>query len=1203
MRGKSATIPAYRCIWRDLRTGDDALSGCTGKNITLRLFGGPSPEKGNRVRIMRPLYRVFPCFIALALLTGTSAIAQRGSSTARIVEQINDNQLVTLRGNTYPAANAQNDQGRVSPGLRMSDLILVLSRSPEQQAAFDAFVASQYDPASPNFHQWLAPAEIGARFGPSQADIATISGWLTSRGFSVDEISNDRMTIRFSGTAGQVERAFHTEIHNLSVKGEAHIANMSDPQIPMALAPVVAGVKALHNFFPRPQYKLGGKATRDADTGRWQSTGNPLSLAAAGGKGSSANPFGIRPDLGIPATSSQSLVEDVTPYDFGTIYNVLPLWNASSAIDGTGQTIAIVGTSRVRTADVASFRSLFGLPAGPPLITTLTGAVDPGVCSDKINPPQASNNYCTIDDQTENALDVEWSGAVAKNAQIVLVVSGAASASTDTVFNSANYIVQNNVAKIMNVSYGECELGLGTAGNTTYNNLWQTAAAAGIAVFAASGDSGSPACDQGQATATPYGAQFGLSVSGLASSQYDTAVGGTDLNWGSTAAPYWNTTNNATTGANAVSYMPEIPWNSACTNPEVLPYLQQVIVPGLRQNGFSPTSPTDAETGCNFIVQWYQTVLILTSGQLDLSQFVNTVGAGGGKSNCINGDGQHVSSCTQGYPKPSWQANVTGIPSDSARDIPDVSFFASNGFLGSAYLICVTDNGACLTSTSPTTEPLAQEIGGTSAAAPAMAGVMALINQKAGVPQGSPNAELYNLGSKQTYSSCKSEGPPTSSCYFNDVDTGTITMACQQGAANCTISHSGDTWGLLSGYDAAVGFDLATGLGTLNVANVVNGWTAATGAETAIVKVTPTPGSIVANQTLSVNVTVSGAVGTPTGTVTLSSGTYTSSSTSLASGSATISVPANSLSVGSATLTAHYSGDSTYAPASGTASVTVTAPPTPTVTVTPASNSINSGQSLSVTVAAAGGSGTPTGTVKLTSGSYTSSAATLAAGTATISVGPNSLTAGTAVITATYSGDSTYGTATGTANVTVTQSKFALAASVPAAITAGGTASSTITGTSTNNYTGPVALSCALTSSPSGASNLPSCSVSTGSTMTFTSGTPSGTATASVSTTPKTAALVKPKVGGWLGLGDGVALALLLFLGIPARRRSWRALLGVLVLMIALGSLAACGGGGSSSGGGGNPGTTSGQYTFTVTGAGTPAQSSGNTATFTVTVN
>jgi subtilase family serine protease len=1145
----------------------------------------------------------------MALLVGTPAIAQKSASTARIIEQVNDNQLVTLRGNTAPAANAQNDKGRVSPSLSMSDLVLALSRSPEQQAAFDAFVASQYDQSSPNFHHWLAPEEIGAQFGPSTADIATISGWLTGHGLSVDEVSNDRMTIRFSGNAAQVERTFHTEIHNLSVKGEAHIANMSDPQIPMALEPVVAGVKALHNFFPRPMHKLGGKATMNPETGKWQSTGNPASLAAAAAKGFGANAIGIHPELGINDPAN-GLVEDVTPYDFATIYNVLPLWSASTPTDGTGQTIAVVGTSRVRTTDVASFRSTFGLPAGPPLVTTLTpGGPDPGYCNQPN--PTAANNYCTIDDQTENALDVEWSGAVAKNAQIVLVVSGASSATTDTVFASANYIVQNNVAKIMNVSYGECELGLGGAGNATYNNLWQTAAAAGIAVFAASGDSGSPACDQAMATSTPYGAQFGLSVSGLASSQYDTAVGGTDLIWTSSGtpptSPNWNTTNDPTTGANAKGYMPEIPWNSACTNPEILPYLQTVIVPGLKNNGFSPTSPTDAETGCNFIVQWYQIVLNLTHGQLDLSAYVNTVGAGGGKSNCINGDGQHPTSCTQGYPKPTWQAGVTGMPNDSARDIPDVSFFASNGFLGSAYLICVTDNGVCLTSTSPTTEPTAQEIGGTSAATPAMAGVMALINQKAGSSQGNPNAALYTLAAKQTYSSCKSEGPPSGSCYFNDVDTGTITMACQQGSPNCTVAHSGDTLGLLSGYDAAAGFDLATGLGTLNVANVVNGWSATTGSATATVTVTPTPTSILSNQTMTVKVAVSGASGTPTGSVFVTGGGFNSATQTLTSGSYTFTVPANTLTAGTDTFTAHYSGDPTYAPASGTANVTVTAPNllTPTVKVTPTATSINSGQSLSVAVAVTGTGATPTGTVVITGGGFNSATQTLASGSYTFAVPANSLSAGADTLTASYSGDSVYTTGTGTASVTVTQSTFNLTATTPGNIARGAAATSTVSMNTTNNYSGTVTLACALTSGPTNsAADAPTCTASSGAVS------PGQTGTATVNTKAATTASLERQVfpGKGRGLLDGGAvLALLILFGIPARRRSWRAMLGVLVLVGVLGSLAACGGGGSSGGGGGgggsDPGTASGMYTFNVTGTGNPAQSTANTTTFTVTVN
>ena len=197
--------------------------------------------------------------LASVLLCSAASLAQNVAPAIRIVNPIDESQLVTLKGNTNPTANAKNDRGPVSPTFEMPDLTLVLSRSPEQQAAFDVFVASQYDSSSPNYHQWLTPAQIGEQFGPSPTDIATITGWLSSHGFTVKQVTPDRMTIRFGGTAAQVESAFHTEIHNLSVNGAPHYANMSDPQIPAALAPVVVGVKALHNFLPRPQHKLGNK--------------------------------------------------------------------------------------------------------------------------------------------------------------------------------------------------------------------------------------------------------------------------------------------------------------------------------------------------------------------------------------------------------------------------------------------------------------------------------------------------------------------------------------------------------------------------------------------------------------------------------------------------------------------------------------------------------------------------------------------------------------------------------------------------------------------------------------------------------------------------------------------------------------------------------------------------------------------------------
>jgi subtilase family serine protease len=695
------------------------------------------------------------------------------------------------------------------------------------------------------------------------------------------------MSIRFSGTAAQVESTFHTEIHNLQVKGVQHIGNMSDPRIPAALAPVVVGVKSLHNFFPRPLHRTGSKVSRDASTGKWQRVSNVPSDSTA--KSHSGVP---RPQFGVsvPASggSSAYLVEDVVPYDFATIYNLLPLWNASTPIDGAGQTIAIAGTSDIAVSDVTTFRSTFGLPA-------YTSANQPTIISGNSQPLTVctdSTQYCTQSDLIENSLDMEWAGSTAPGANIVLVASYPASASDDGLYDSESYIVSNQTARIINVSYGLCELGNGTAGNVQYYNLWQTASTEGIAVFVASGDAGAADCDDGgDSVGNPYSAQYGLSVNGLASTPYNTAVGGTDFNWcnpGSTtectAAPYWNTT-NAANGSSAVGYVPEVPWNDTCANPLAVSLFESWATSSAAGNVGGVTDP---ESACNFIYNKWQLILNNTGGTADgadLSYYIDTVGAGGGASGCVVGDGSNTSSCVSsttttgsangsitlvkdGWPKPSWQTGVAGIPSDGVRDLPDMAFFASDGFLSSSsYLICVSAIADCTYGTSA--EPIAQEVGGTSVSTPAMAGVMALINQKAGEAQGNPNTELYRLASQQTYANCSSSSSSTSnSCYFNDIDTDTNATPCNNGATegnpsqtgikspNCTAATNSDLVGILSGNTAGVGYDQATGLGSLNVANVVNAWPASTATEAATVTVTPAQTTLGASSTLSVAVTV-----------------------------------------------------------------------------------------------------------------------------------------------------------------------------------------------------------------------------------------------------------------------------------------------------------------------------------------------------------
>lgn len=1338
--------------------------------------------------------------LASALLFSAITPAQQAASAARIVNPIDENQLVTLKGNINPQAIAKNDLGRVSDSLPMAGLTLVLSRTPEQQAAFDAYVQSEYDSSSANYHHWLTPDQVGQLYGPAQQDITTLTGWLASKGFAVTEVSKDRMAVSFRGTAGQVTRAFHTEIHQLSVNGKPHIANMTDPQIPAELATVVFGIKGLHNFLPHPLHRVGSKVQFNPDAHGWVrsqiasgthfTAGALRKPAPAASADSASTP---RPSYYYPIGGSTSIVEqDVAPADFAKIYNLPSGWPSTASANGTGQIITIIGTSDIDTTDVTNFKSSFGLPAGTTPVIAHGPDGDPGNCG--LNP---STDLCNDGDLEENSLDVEWSGAVAPGAQIVLVTDAYNSqnpldATNDPIFDGAQWAVDNVSvsgsavygSRIVSVSYGECELYNGTSSNVAYNNLWETAASTGISVFVATGDSGSPTCDDGgDADGNPYEAQLGLTVSGLASSPYDTAMGGTDFSWcnptiiqsgssegyvqgcaSSDATTWWNTS-NSTTQASAKGYVPEIPWNDTCENPIFAGYIESVST---YIGGGTYSTP---EESCNFIYQ--NSLQLLESyeeyGGDPLVEYVDTVGGSGGASNCVvnsststtlgtcnstdDSTGSTYGSLTlvnDGWPSPSWQKNsgVTGTSSLTQRAIPDVSFFAGDGGLDSATLICVSNDGAGCTdigNTGTSSTGGAEEVGGTSVATPEMAGVMALINQKAGGAQGSPNPQLYTLASKQTYSECSASGTPSANCYFNDIDTGTNAMACvaaantAEGGAvyegeegwvesdqytgsvspNCSIVNSTDAIGTLTGYSAVTGYDEASGLGSLNVANVLTAWVSDAGTATATMTVTTTPPASSGTITLGSNVSLviavtmtgSGSIGTPTGTVVVDGGGFNANAT-LTAGAATITIAPGSLAPGTDTLTVTYGGDSNYASTSQTLTVAAAAA-VPTVTVSaPAQGNVANSVIVSVGVTGPG-STAPTGSVSLTAGSYgptagvtlsssgtasftvpagdlpvgtdtitatfsstsstysgatgtttilmvstalatptvkataspttidtsgtltlnvtvsgtaaslpsgsvtaTSTAAAsgstlasgisaqLTGGVASISIPANSLNAGTDSVSIAYSGDAVYAAGTGSVSVTVTQSTYGLSATAasPSSVSPGGTATSTITGTaSTTGYVGAVTLSsCTITSSPSNAANLPTCSV-TGS-ITYAGGstdTPTGSGTATVTTYANSSAMLDSHPFKLLYGAGGTALAFLVFLGIPARRKSWRALLGAIVLLAGLGTLSACGGGVTAT----STATSPGSYTFTVSGTGNDPASTQESTTFTLTVN
>jgi len=707
------------------------------------------------------------CCLALVSLSASSALAQAVSTGraahALITDRIDEARLHRIEGNTRSEANLQNDRGPVLDDLSMDHLLLQLQRSPAQEQAVQQFIDSLHDPGSPNFHRWLTAAEFGERFGASQADIDTITGWLRSHGLTINSVYPSGMLIDFSGTARQISTAFHAEIHQVEVNGQSHIANMNDPQIPAALAPVIAGVVSLHDFRPHGMSKRHAQYTY---------------------------------------TSGGVTYQAVVPADLATIYNLNPLF--AQGITGQGQTIVVVeDTDLYSASDWTTFRNTFGLSQ------YTTGSLA------TIHPAPASGGTNCLDpgvpsggDDGEAILDAEWASAAAPGAAIQV----AACANTRTTFGGLiavqNLISGSTPPAIISISYGECEAENGATANAAYSRAFQQAVAEGVSVFVAAGDEGAASCDAGLT-----GATHGIGVSGFASTQYNVAAGGTDFGdtFAGTNSLYWNSTNTSSYGS-ARSYVPEIPWNSSCASS----LLASVF-------GFSATYGSTGFCGST------------TAAQDGLQE---VVAGSGGPSGCATGAPSTagvVSGTCKGYAKPSWQ---TGTPNDGVRDIPDVSVFAANGVWGHYYVFCwshIRAGGAACTG-APSGWAGA---GGTSFSSPILAGIQALVNQHANSRQGNPNPVYYQLAATGS-AVCNSStvNPVSNSCIFYNVTQGDNDVNCG-GSVDCygaTASgirrRSGSVNGALStssasympAYVTGAGWNFATGIGTINVYNLVMRW-------------------------------------------------------------------------------------------------------------------------------------------------------------------------------------------------------------------------------------------------------------------------------------------------------------------------------------------------------------------------------------------
>jgi hypothetical protein len=978
---------------------------------------------------------------SFSLFVGLTAQAQN-SRPVLITQNVDESKLVTLAGNTRPEANKQNDRGLVTDNLAMDHMLLQLKRSAEQEQELGQYIDELQDPSSPNFHQWLTAKEYGERFGLATQDLNTITRWLESHGFTVNVVYENGLLIDFSGTAGEVRAAFHTEIHHLDVKGVQHLANMSDPQIPAALAPAIVGVVSLHDFKPHTNYKPRSNYTFSGCTGECYA---------------------------------------VVPGDLATIYNLNPLFTAN--ISGQGQTIVVIEDTDVFSApDWTTFRTTFGL-------STYTSGTFTQVHP---APPSGTNNCSDPEvngDEGEAILDAEYASAAAPSATIEL-----ASCSDTTTFGGLIAILNllnesTTPPAVMSMSYGECEAFNGAGSNAAFSSAFQQAVTEGVSFFVSAGDQGAASCS---ANSQESSDTYGIGVSGWASTPYNVAVGGTDfgdtydasLPGGLPLSTYWNSSNSSTYES-AKSYIPEIPWNDSCAS-----------LLGAEFSGFTTTYGTAGF--CNS-----------AEGENNLT----TAAGSGGPSGCATGSPSTsgvVSGTCLGWPKPSWQS-VVGNPSDGVRDMPDVSLFSANGIWGHYYPFCDSDGGGC----SGTPETWAGA-GGTSFASPIMAGIQALVNQKAGGRQGNPNPVYYSLA-KTEYgasgdTSCNSSLGNTvgSSCIFYDVTLGDMDVDCL-GANNCYLDAA--TNGVLStsnsAYDPAfgtkTGWDFATGIGTVNAANLVNHWPSTASFTLAAA---PTTVSVAqgTNGTSTITVTPAGgftgsvslaASGLPNGVTAgfnPASTTTTSTLTLTASASAT---------TGPATVT--ITGTSGSLTATTTVSLTVTSGPGFTLTAAPPSVTITptlAGGTSTITVTDAGGftgnvhlaaSGLPSGVTAGFSPNPTANTSTL---TLTAS---GSASVGTTTVTITGTSGSL--TATTTVAVTVTAAPNFTLTDAPSSLTLnpGGTGSSgtsTITVNPTNGFTGSVHL--AATGLPSGvtAAFVPNPTTST-STLTLTA---SGSATPGAAT-------------------------------------------------------------------------------------------------------
>jgi hypothetical protein len=731
---------------------------------------------------------LFLVLAALAFQPACAQFAPLGASLMkdRISGPVFSSPMETARGSKPGWVALATDQGALSGPTTLYGLQLVFQRSVHQEADLENLLEQQHTSGSAVFHHWLKPAQFAARYGASQHDLQSAAAWLQSQGLVVDQVppSNDR--ILFHGTVTQINAAFRTEVHQYTFQGTSGFSNAHEISLPHALTGVFH-LEGLHTVPLFPRYVLP-----HARSGA--STNSPLYS---------------------PATQSGTQPRYLVPDDVQTIYDIKPLYNGGYT--GNGQYIGILGQSNILPylSDIQNFFALTGNSSGNLPQQVLVPGTGSALASSQISGM----------DLVESDLDVEWAASIAPEASILYITSGP----RGNVLSALRYAIQTplihdgqDVVPVLSMSYSEgCEPMNAPDDFTDDMQLHQQANAQGQTLVFSSGDNGSSGCGAGtvpgQSNPNSY-IGSGLAVDYPASSPYVTAAGGTSLVGDrSSSAPftpqsgllaqYWSTTNNTTLGS-ALSYIPEGAWNDAL--PHVVAGDTYAAEAG---GGGGPSELFNASPNLGvFALYGY------TGGTLQLPASLSYLAA-----------------------KPSWQTGP-GVPQDNARDLPDLSLHADPDW--DAYAICYEEfnfaNGSltgvpsCASPSqiaasngkiAPFQGPSGSNggysiVGGTSAVAPQLAALITLWNQEAGYTNGVGNANHLFYQLAQSNPLAFHDIVPNSS--FPGANGNAL--VCLAGTPSCGPYNGSTTWDVVSGFNVTPGYDMATGLGSVDAAALGKAW-------------------------------------------------------------------------------------------------------------------------------------------------------------------------------------------------------------------------------------------------------------------------------------------------------------------------------------------------------------------------------------------